>query len=311
MTIHISGSLAFDRIMNFPGNFADSILPEQLHIINISFLIDRLDIQQGGTAGNIAYTLSLLGERSRILATAGKDAQDYLVQLQAVDIDVSAVRVLDSEVTASCYLITDRNNNQINGFHPAAMNTSCNIDSSAFQRGDLAIISPGNLDDMRTLPRMYREANVRYIYDPGQLIPALSKENLLDAIAGSDFLISNDYELEMIARNTGRTTAELQELTGCLLTTLGEQGCRINGSAHTLIPAVPVTQVLDPTGAGDAFRAGFLKGLILDLPLEQAVRLACTTASYNVETSGTQTHSFTIAQLKARYMSTYEEPLPM
>lgn len=229
MSIYVAGSLAFDRIMSFNGAFADHILADKLHILNVSFLIDGLVEKRGGCAGNIAYTLALMGEKPLILATAGKNFSEYGAFLESKGISLEGVRVMKDEFTASCTLITDKNNNQINGFHPAAMGFPCEYafphpDASA----DWGIVSPGNLDDMKALPRLFREKGIRYIYDPGQQIPALSGDDLLDAITGSALLVTNDYELEMISKATQRTRAELRALTGGVITTLGEQGSVID-----------------------------------------------------------------------------------
>ena len=178
MSIYVAGSLAFDRIMSFNGAFADHILADKLHILNVSFLIDGLVEKRGGCAGNIAYTLALMGEKPLILATAGKNFSEYGAFLESKGISLEGVRVMKDEFTASCTLITDKNNNQINGFHPAAMGFPCEYafphpDASA----DWGIVSPGNLDDMKALPRLFREKGIRYIYDPGQQIPALSGDD--------------------------------------------------------------------------------------------------------------------------------------
>ena len=310
MSIYVFGSLAFDRIMSFPGKFDEHIFPDKLHILNVSFYIEDLVEKRGGTAGNIAYSLALLGERPRILATVGKDFSDYAAVLTDLGLPLEGIRVLQDKLTAGCYLITDRSNNQINGFHPAAMSESCLADlGSAAPDKDWAIISPGNIDDMRTLPRRFREAGVPYIFDPGQQIPTLSGAELLDAIQGSAILVSNDYELEMICRSTGRSKAEIRALTGCLITTLGEKGSLVDsGQAPPLaLPAAKLRQVADPTGAGDAFRSGLLKGLLLGFELPHAARLGATCASFCVECNGTQEHRFTCAEFTARHRESFGE----
>ena len=307
MSIYISGSLAFDNIMQFPGSFADAILPEKLHILNISFLIDKLTHKRGGTAGNIAYSLALLGERPCILSSAGQDFDEYRRALLEMELPLDGIRIIDSEYTAACYIITDRGNNQINGFHPAAMDYPCKASIPSGKEGDWGVVSPGNLDDMRSLPRRFRENGIPYIYDPGQQTPALSAEDLLDAISGADVVITNDYELEMICRNTGRTRAEIRALTSYLITTLGEQGSVLNNGADGHIDAVTPTRVKDPTGAGDAYRAGFLKGLILGFDMPKAARLGSTCASFCVEHSGTQEHAFSLRAFTERHFSTFNE----
>ena len=299
---------AFDRIMSFNGAFADHILADKLHILNVSFLIDGLVEKRGGCAGNIAYTLALMGEKPLILATAGKNFSEYGAFLESKGISLEGVRVMKDEFTASCTLITDKNNNQINGFHPAAMGFPCEYafphpDASA----DWGIVSPGNLDDMKALPRLFREKGIRYIYDPGQQIPALSGDDLLDAITGSALLVTNDYELEMISKATQRTRAELRALTGGVITTLGEQGSVIdNGERGSVGIAAPKT-VADPTGAGDSFRSGLLKGLLHGLDVPASARLGATCASYCIEHQGTQEHVFTYEEFAARHRAAFHE----
>ena len=310
MSIYISGSLAFDKIMQFPGSFADVILPEKLHVLNVSFLIDKLDHKRGGTAGNIAYSLALLDEKPIILASVGQDFMEYKRFLTGMGVLAHGIHVVDNEYTAACYLITDRENNQINGFHPAAMNYPCRATVPGGHPGDWAIVSPGNLDDMRALPRRFRESGIPYIYDPGQQIPALSGGDLLDAISGADIVVTNDYELEMICRSTGRTRAEIREMTGCLITTLGEKGSIINNGVDGSISSVKASRVVDPTGAGDAYRAGLLKGIILGFDMPKAARMGSTCASFCVEHSGTQEHAFSLRAFSERHLAAYNERLP-
>lgn len=311
MSIYVSGSLAFDRIMSFPDTFDAHILPEKLHILNVSFLIDALVEKRGGTAGNIAYTLALMGERPCILACAGKDFADYAAYLESLGLPLDGIRVLPDEFTPVCYLITDRNNNQINAFYPAAMRFPAGWSGEALGPSDWGIVSPGNLDDMQTLPRIFRERKAPYIYDPGQSIPALvglasNGQALLDAIAGSTMLLTNDYELEMIMKATGKTRAELRALTGCLITTYGEKGSEIqDAEGSCAIGVAPAARVNDPTGAGDAYRSGLLKGLTHGLDVRNAARMGATCASFCVEHHGTQEHHFTLESFMSRHRSAF------
>lgn len=293
MSIYVSGSLAYDRIMTFPGSFKEHIIPEKLHIINVSFMVERMEEKRGGCAGNIAYTLALLGERPHILACIGKDHGAYEEALQRLDLPLDGVRRCDDLFTALCYITTDLQGNQITGFYPGAMTLPCKYTFPNVQpQEDIAIVSPGNLDDMRALPRYYREKGIRYIFDPGQQLPVLSGDELLDAITGSFALTSNDYELDMICKATGKTKAELQCRTEWLVTTYGAKGCSVNGASLTNIPAVPPAKLVDPTGAGDAHRAGILKGLALGLTIQEAACLGSTCASFALEEYGTQEHTF-------------------
>lgn len=310
MAIYIAGSLAFDRIMTFPGRFDDHILPDKLHILNVSFLIDDLVEKRGGTAGNIAYTLALLGEKPLILGAVGKDFEGYAAALTDMGLSLEGIRRLPDAFTAGCYLITDANNNQINGFHPAAMKYACDYAFPVTEhQTDWGIVSPGNLDDMRTLPRLFRDKGIRYIYDPGQQIPALSGDDLLDAITGSAFLVTNDYELEMICKSAKRTRAEIRQLTGCLITTLGDQGSIVHGSTVRTVGVAKPARVLDPTGAGDAYRSGLLKGLTQGLDPVQSAKIGATCASFCVEHQGTQEHTFGQDSFVQRHQTAFgEEP---
>lgn len=318
MNIYVSGSLAFDRIMRVPDRFCDLMIADKLEILNVSFLIESLTYMRGGTAANIAYVLALLGEKPYILGSVGSDFGEYSAYLAGLGLPLDGIKIIEGQTTAGCYLLTDTTNNQINGFHPAAMAFSCDADLSAAGKGDWGIVSPGNPDDMHNLPATFREKGVSYIFDPGQQIPRLTGDALLSALTGSDLLVTNDYELEMICQATNRTRAELRGLTGCLLTTRGAEGIVINNGEGTTtaqnetishIPAVPVGNVVDPTGAGDALRSGLLKGLALGWDIPRATRLGATCAAYSVETKGTQEFTFTFKELAARHKAAFNEDL--
>ena len=308
MKILVSGSVAYDRIMPFPGKFADHIMPDKIHILNVCFLVDGLIEKFGGTAGNIAFTLKLLGEDPEILATVGKDFGNYEAWMQKYGISLESIRVMEEDLTASAYITTDKSDNQITGFNPAAMNHSSQFNFDRIAPEDtLAIVSPGNLDDMYNYSRKYQEKKVRYIFDPGQNIPAFSGEKMLDMISGSYILIANDYELEMIMKNTGKSKAELLEYTENIITTLGEQGCSVlNGGDDAVLPAARVSQVVDPTGAGDGFRAGLIKGLADGRSVSEAAKVGLTSAAYAVEHHGTQEHYFTPEEFWKRYKDNFE-----
>lgn len=306
MSIYISGSMAYDRIMTFPGKFQDHILPEKLHILNVSFMVERMEEKRGGCAGNIAYNLALLDEHPIILAATGHDFTDYADFLTTLGLPLEGIRRVKDMFTATCNITTDLQSNQITGFHPGAMTLPCgytfpNINAAT----DIAIVSPGNLDDMRALPQFYREKNLPYIYDPGQQLPVLSGDELLDGISGSFAMTTNDYELNLICNKTGKTKAELQSRTQWLITTYGEKGSMVSGAELTTIPAVPPLKVTDPTGAGDAHRAGLIKGLRMGLSMSESACLASTCASFAVEEYGTQAHSFTKESFLTRHKATF------
>ncbi|SCM72494.1 carbohydrate kinase family protein [Desulfovibrio sp. 86] len=311
MAIYVSGSLAFDRIMTFPGNFQDHILMDKLHMINVSFMVDGMDERRGGCAGNIAYTLALLGEKPVIVAAAGRDFDSYALTLTAHGLPLDGIRRAEDVFTALCYITTDMNSNQITGFYPGAMTLPAEYDFPGLDaRQDLAIVSPGNVEDMRRLPRLYREKGVPYIFDPGQQLPVLTSQELLEAIEGSLACITNDYELNMICKATGKSEAEIAARTQWLVTTLGSEGAQVRGKGENIrIAPVPISKVLDPTGAGDAHRAGLIKGLVHGLAMPEAARLGSVSASFALEKLGTQEHTLTPADFCQRYEAVFG-PMP-
>lgn len=307
MQIYITGSLAFDRIMTFPDKFSNHILPDKIHILNVCFLVDGLDERFGGTGGNIAYSLALLGEKPTVLSQVGKDFQLYDEWLQKLGISVEGIRTIDTEFTAGAYITTDMSDNQITGFNPGAMKYPSQFDMTVIDQNEaLGIISPGNLTDMMEHPKYYRENGIPFIFDPGQQIPAFSGEQLVEAFDGAEILITNDYELQMIMNSTGLTKDMVVEKVSYLITTLGEKGSVVNcNGEETHVDAVPVDKVVDPTGAGDAFRSGLLKGLSMDKTVADACKLGSVCAAYAVENSGTQEHCFTMEEFTKRYESSF------
>jgi adenosine kinase len=313
LAIYLSGSIAYDRIMSFPGRFMDSILPDQIHNLNVSFFIDKLQEKLGGNAGNIAYTLSLLGEQSVIVATVGKDFASYRQHLAGLGLSLEGIRQLEDELTASAYIMTDRNNNQITAFHAAAMMTPSLYDFPGLDPAeDIALISPSNPDDMIRHPRLYKQKGIRYIYDPAQQLPVLTARQILEAVDGAWLLVGKDYEIQLIANTTGMNQAQLAAMT-CLglIKTCGERGaCVITPEGEEQhLPALHVAAVLDPTGAGDAYRAGLIKGLILQQPLLEAARLGATCASFCIESEGTQGHNFTLDDFFRRHSDAFGSSL--
>jgi len=303
MNILISGSLAYDRIMDFPGRFADHILPEKIHILNVCFTVNGLQERFGGTAGNIAYTLSLLGERPEILATCGRDFDNYRKWLEELALPQDGILRIPDEFTASAYITTDKADNQITGFNPGAMKYPSDYRFDGLKANDtLAIISPGNTQDMITYSRVYKKQRIDYICDPGQQIPVIPKDDLTEMIQGSKILVSNDYELDLIQKHTGQTKADLLEQTAGIITTLGENGAVINTrNSEELVSAAPANTVADPTGAGDAFRSGLIKGLVSGEELLKASQMGAVAASFAVEVLGTQEHRFTSEEFWRRY----------
>jgi adenosine kinase len=307
MQILVSGSLAYDRIMDFPGKFSDHILADKIHILNVCFVVNGLTEKFGGTAGNIGYTLALLGERPLILATAGNDFGQYENWLRQHDLPLDGIRLIPEELTAGAYITTDMGDNQITGFNPGAMKYPSLYEVDHAQVPEkLAIIAPGNVEDMVSYSLSYKKHKIPYIFDPGQQITSLSADQLTDLVSGSKLLIANDYELELISEKTGLKRNELLERTEAIIVTLGENGSIIiTARDETKIGVAKPSKVLDPTGAGDAYRAGLIKGLVLGKELSHAASMGATCASYAIEHQGTQEHAFTLDEFWTRYRQNF------
>lgn len=309
--IIVSGSLAYDRIMDFAGLFAEHFMPDMLHSINLSFQVESLSVQFGGTAGNIAYNLALLGEKPEIIASAGNDFDTYRSHLLLSGVDPKSIRILGDQLTASAYILTDKANNQIAAFHYGAGATAYDTPVETEGRA-LAIIAPGCTPDMQALPAYYRQHNMKYLYDPAQQIPVLSPEMLRDGINGAQILFGSDYEYELIKQKTGWSDEEVLKHVPTVVVTYGAKGSAVMTAQGSIkVEACPTPDVVDPTGAGDAYRAGYIKGLLVGLPSASCAQLASVAAAYVVETYGTQTHHFTLDDVKQRYKKAYGETLTL
>lgn len=306
MNIIVSGSLAYDRIMDFPGNFSDHILPQKVHVLNVSFTVNSMVEKLGGTAGNIAYALTLLHEKPMVLATVGRDYHRYFEWLEKNNIARDGIRMIEEELTASAYITTDRADNQITGFYPGAMKYPSNFSFDKLNpKESLAIIAAGNLEDMTNYSLACKSLGIDYIFDPGQSLPMWQTQDLIQSIEGSKILISNDYELELITSITGLNRKELLKKTEIVITTLGEMGSRlITPQGEIAIPAAKPKVVADPTGAGDAYRAGLAKGLIQGKSIKQCAIMGSVCASFAVECYGTQEYHFSLDEFKER-LDTY------
>jgi adenosine kinase len=292
--IFISGSLAYDRIMNFPESFADHILPDKIHSLNVCFQVDGVTENYGGTAGNIAYALKLMGRDSTITATIGSDHHKYFAWLDKHSIAKNEIKIIPQELTAGAYITTDKSNNQITGFNPGAMKYSSNLDfSNLTPEKTLVLVSPGNLDDMINYPKLCKQKNIGYIFDPGQALPVLQAQDLIDVITGCMLLIVNDYEFNLIMDKTGLTKDKLLALAEATIVTLGEAGSELYTETGKLtIPSFKAARVVDPTGAGDAYRGGLLSGLQNGDDLKTSAIQGSVCASFAVECNGTQVYSF-------------------
>ena len=287
----ICGSLAFDTIMDFEGRFAEQILPEQLHILNVSFLVPALRRDFGGCAGNIAYSMRQLGGTPLPMATLGRDGQGYLDRLDQLGISCEFVRMIDTEYTAQAMIMTDRDNNQITAFHPGAMAQAHTLAVTARQDIRLGIISPDGRDAMIQHAEQMHAAEIPFVFDPGQGLPMFDGADLARFISQASWVTVNDYEGKMLCDRTGWTPAEISRQVRGLIITLGAQGCEvwIDGE-KTQVPAVAPTQVVDPTGCGDAWRGALLFGLEQGWDLARCAALGNRIGALKIAQRGPQNY---------------------
>ena len=288
----ICGSLAFDTIMNFEGRFAEQILPDQLHILNVSFLVPALRRDFGGCAGNIAYALTQLGGTALPMATLGNDGASYLARLNGQGISTEFVRAIQNSYTAQAMIITDRDNNQINGFHPGAMEQAHLTSIAA--RGDikLGIIAPDGRDAMWQHAEQFAAAGIPFVFDPGQQLPRFDSGELRTLIKQASWVTVNDYEGKMLSDRTGLTSAEISREVKGLIVTMGADGCEVwvDGN-RTHIPPVKASALVDPTGCGDAFRGALLFGLEQGWSLARCATLGNHLGSVKIAHRGPQNYS--------------------
>lgn len=322
MSIIVSGSIVYDRIMDFPGSFADHIIADQVHKLNVSFLVKEFRETFGGVAANIAYNLSLLNERPQIISAVGKDFGPYAKRLRSLNINLDSVKIYPDCYTSSAYIITDKNDNQITGFFAGAMDFFSPIPK--VKKGDLAIIAPGNRQEMLKLADYYFKNKTFFIFDPGQQIIQFGKDQLTKAITSCSIYIVNDYELALTQKITGLNKQQLLKKSVVLITTLGKKGSSVeifhqNKFKAVMVKSVKPNQTIDPTGAGDAYRAGLIKGLVMtnamakhnlfDWPWLKIGQLGSLAAKYAVEHYGTQNHFYTYESFKKDYLKQFKEKL--
>jgi adenosine kinase len=306
MHIVVTGSIAFDYLMSFPGKFTEHLMPEHVQRVSLSFLVDTMDKRRGGCGPNIAYTLALLGERPRLMATAGQDFPEYRQWLEAAGVDTSLVLDVPGKFTASFFCSTDADNNQIASFYTGAMANASELSFRGIGPCDVAIVSPNDPAAMLQYVQECRTLGIPFIFDPGQQCARMSGLELEEGTRGAMMVICNDYELELIRQKTGLGEQELLDQAGMLVVTRGESGCTILTSAGRVdVPAVVPHQIVDPTGVGDAFRAGFMKGLALEADLETCGRLGSVAATYALEHLGGTNHAFTWAEFVSRYEDSF------
>jgi len=292
MTSLICGSLAFDTIMSFHGRFSEALLADQLHKINVAFLVPGIRREYGGCAGNIAYNLKLLGGDPLIMATIGQDGAPYLERLKNQGISTRCIRSFDDAYTAQAFITTDADNNQITAFHPGAMGNSHHNKISEAGDVKLAIVAPDGRDGMIEHARDCAAAKIPFIFDPGQGLPMFSGPELIDFIELATYVAVNDYEAELLTERTGLSLPEISERVSALVVTRGEQGAEIfTADGRFDIPVVRVDQVIDPTGCGDAFRAGMLFGLTRGMDWMTIGRLASLMGAIKIASQGGQNHA--------------------
>lgn len=306
MRILLTGSVSFDRIMRFDGSFAEAIQPEKLHVLSLSVLVSELVISRGGIATNIAHTLCLLGETPLLVASVGEDAREYMTDIAERGVDVSGVRYSPLP-TATFTVLTDSKDCQVGGFYPGAMGDAVGLQLQEFlAEQPLLVISAHDPAAMRAQVAEAAQAGARLFYDVSQQVSNVPAEDLAAGLAAAELLILNDFELGVFAKKLGKTEQEIIASVKTCVVTVGEQGSRVyfDGSKQA-VPAVPVMQVADPTGAGDAFRAGFLYGYVRSWNPVTCAQLGSTTAAYAVEARGTQEHTFTRQELSDRYQRSF------
>lgn len=311
MRIVVTGSLAYDYIMSFPGQFKEHLLQDKLHSLTVSFLVDSMKRLRGGVAGNVAYTLALLGERPLVVATAGHDFGEYHTWMTRHGIDASGVQQLADEFTASCFINTDLSNNQIVAFYSGAMARArdLSLEGRGLSKGDLVLISPTDPLAIARYASECKQLGLSYVFDPGKQTPRLTRDQILAGLEGAAVLIGNDYELGMMAQKTGWSEAELIAAAPLTVITRGEAGSTVYSKADKGAPvqvrAVPVREVVDPTGAGDAYLGGLAFGLARNLPLTVAAQVASVAAAFAIEHKGCQEHHYTRSQFLTRYGEVY------
>ncbi len=310
MSALICGSMAYDTIMVFPDSFKNHILPEKIHILNVAFLVPEMRREFGGCAGNVAYNLQLLGENGKIMATVGDDFGSYQQWLEGHNIASDHVKHIENTFTAQAYITTDQDDNQITAFHPGAMNHSHLNKVSDASGITIGMVSPDGRDGMIEHAQQFANANIPFIFDPGQGLPMFGKQELDQFIDQASWIAVNDYEAEMLQDKTGKSLHTLQNEVRAIVVTRGGEGSRIYHDGRiTEIPVVKTDILKDPTGCGDAYRAGLLYGLINELDWETTGRIASLMGAIKISCAGTQNHQFTKAEFCARYQEAFGSAL--
>ncbi len=310
MTALICGSLAYDNIMVFPGRFKEHILPEKIHILNVCFVVPDMRREYGGCAGNIAYSMKLLGAEALPMSTVGKDFAGYASWLDKNQISRDYIKVIDDVFTAQCFITTDLDDNQISAFQVGAMahsheNTVLDADSIS-----IGIVAPDGKDGMLQHSQQFAQAGIPFIFDPGQNVPIMEKDELLTCFEHATWLTFNDYEWELVEQKTGLSTDTITDMVDALVVTLGSKGSVIYSKANSYeIPPVKTGIINDPTGCGDAYRAGMLYGLMNDMDWQTTGRIASLISSIKIEHHGTQNHKFEKQEFADKFKECFDYSL--
>jgi len=309
MDILLTGSVAYDYLMTFPGLFKEQILPERLASISLSFLVDSMSKQRGGVAPNIAYTMALLGVRPHVMATVGEDFAEYRAWLEGKGVDTALMKVIPGLFTASFFATTDQASAQIASFYPGAMEQAATQSlKDLASKPDLVVVSPNAPDAMLKFTAESRELGIKYLYDPSQQVLRLEGAELARDMEGSYFLFCNDYEIELISRKTGWDLKHILQHVKVVVVTRGSNGANLyTGSEDIFIPTVPEREVVDPTGVGDAFRGGFLTGYSLGFDWKLCGEIGSLAAVYCLEHRGPQAHSYTHQEFVNRFRQHFDD----
>jgi adenosine kinase len=309
MNIVLTGSVAYDYLMTFPGYFKDYILADKLEHISLSFLVDSMVKRRGGIAPNIAYTLALLGGKPQVMATVGEDFAEYRTHLEKIGVDTSLMKAIPGVFTASFFCNTDRSNAQIASFYPGAMDYASDLSfHDLAHKPDWVVISPNSPDSMVKYPQECVELGIPYLFDPSQQIPRMTAEDLRMGVAGASAMMVNDYEYELIKKQTGMNDNEILKNLNFMVITRGEQGATIFADGDQFsTPIIPPREVVDPTGVGDAFRGGFLTGFSHGLNWDICGKMGALSATYCLEVMGTQEHKYTSQEFVTRFREHFRD----
>jgi len=306
MSALISGSMAYDTIMVFQDHFKNHILPEQVHILNVSFLVPEMRRNFGGCAGNIAYNLKLLGGEGIPMATVGEDFAPYARWMDEKGVSRAGLREVEGEFTAQAFITTDQDDNQITAFHPGAMNHAHLNKVSDHSGVEVGIVSPDGRQGMIEHAQQFAEAGIPFIFDPGQGMPMFDGEDLMRFVDQATWLAFNDYEAKLMEERTGHSMRQLAERVQAVIVTRGGEGSSIYiGGKHLKMPAAPARELKDPTGCGDAYRAGLLYGLMRGMNWELTGRIAALMGAIKIESQGPQNHHFTRDEFEARFKESF------